>query len=514
MGSHQKKLGKLAAPEEAPSDTASSGATSGKNVKNLSILSVSIAATAALSMIMRMYIPRVLGVEALGQFQFAEQLAMFLFGFMSFGIGAYINKYVPPKPSYSKDITFTIAVFQSGVSVALLGVLVGVFLYIQRPQQVFLAAVLMAGWAYSETIQVSTFKKMYIVLDKIKRVGTLNVIQKAIQVVCVVASLLISGTIVDLALAYFASSMIGYLMICTDLIRMGVLRFNFSWTLLKDIIRHSLPYFFGLILISAFQSTDTIILSLVGNDTETGYFSAAFRLIGVLMIIVPALDSAFIPSQSKNFVYDKPLFALTLENIVSFLLVLSLGCSLVLGLFSELIVSTLFGPGFEKSYKIVSYLAPVLSLTYINTVLGSSLNIATTGKVLSIIMAGGLSINVIANYLVVPLGMSYWGEGGGGLAVAITTILSELLIAIAILMVFPVKLNVVKIYYRIFMVAFPSTLLLVFYDNVSGISVAEKLGLLLVVGPCYILLFRVVSLSDISTALRAVRSIFSAKLGR
>lgn len=495
----------LARVKEEQAGAPTGAAQPGQNVRNLSILSVSILVTSILSMVMRMYIPRVLGVESLGQFQFAEQLGMFLFGFIPFGIGSYINKNVPPNPGHAREITFTIATFQTTVAIFIFAILVGVLYYLQRSQEVVIASLLMAGWAYSETIQTTTFKKMYIVLNKVRRIGTLNVILKAIQVTAVISTLLLSGSIIDLACAYLGSSALGLAILSSDLLRLKVLALNFNFSLLKKIVRQSVPYFFGLILISAFQSTDTIILSLVGNDTETGYFGAAFRLIGVLMVVVPALDSAFIPSQSRNFVHDKPLFAETLENIITFLLVVSLGCSLVLGLFSELIVSTIFGAGFEKSYKIVSYLAPVLSLTYINTVLGSSLNIASSGKQLSIIMAIALSSNVVSNYLLIPYGMAFWGEGGGGITVSCTSIIAELIVAIGILLTFPVPLNYRRIFYRVAMVALPCMAMLVFYEDIGNLTFLEKLGILVVFGPIYPIVTRIVTKKDIGNAITAGR---------
>lgn len=520
MGSHQKKLRELT--EELPEEKSGQleavdlgeldvEQSSGQNVRNLSILSVSIFVTSLLSMVMRMYIPRVLGVEALGQFQFAEQLGMFMFGFMPFGISSYINKNVPPAPSHAREITFSIAAFQTAVALVLFAALIGVLFYLQRSEEVVIAGMLMAGWAYCETIQNTTFKRMYIVLNQVKRIGVLNVILKAIQVTAVICSLLISGTMVDLAWAYLGASAVGFLLLCSDLLRLKILSFNYNPALLKKIIKESLPYFFGLILISAFQSTDTIILSLVGNDTETGYFGAAYRLIGVLMIVVPALESAFIPSLSRNFVKNKPLFAETLSNIVTFLLFVSLGCSLVLGLFSELIVTTIFGAGFEKSHKIVSYLAPVLSLTYINTVLGSSLNIASSGKQLSIIMAIGLGLNVVANYLLIPHGMAYWGEGGGGLAVACTTIASELFVALAILFSFPAKLNFKLIYYRIAMVALPCLALLVFHEQINGLPIGQRIAILLVAAPIYVFVTRIVTPGDVQKALTAAKATWKGR---
>lgn len=535
MGAHQKKLRKLAPDPCRNGDPSASPAANarpvalyevksarskenpdtmaGQNVRNLSILSISILVTSVLSMVMRMYIPRVLGVEALGQFQFAEQLGMFLFGFMPFGISSYINKNVPPNPDHAREITFTIAAFQTAIAAAIFALLFGVLAYLDRGQDVVIASLLMAGWAYSETLQTTTFKKMYIVLNKMKRIGTLNVILKAIQVVAVICSLLLSGSMIDLAWAYLGASALGFAILSADLLRLKVLTINFDASLLKNIVRQSLPYFFGLILISAFQSTDTIILSLVGNDTETGYFGAAYRLIGVLMIVVPALDSAFIPSQSRNFVHNKPLFAETLENIITFLLVVSLGCSLVLGLFSELIVSTIFGAGFEKSYKIVSYLAPVLSLTYINTVLGSSLNIASSGKQLSIIMAIALSSNVIGNYLLIPYGIAYWGEGGGGITVACTTIVAELMVALGVLLTFPVPLNYRRIFYRVAMVALPCIAMLVYYEDIGSLSILERLAILVGFGPFYLFATRIVSRRDVVTALDAARSAVKKRMG-
>lgn len=478
-----------------------------KNLKNFSILSVSVGISALLSLGLKMYIPRELGVENLGKFHFSEQLALLLFGFMPFGIGSYINKYIPPNPSHAKDILFSIYCFQILFSLLLFSIMFGVLTYMGKASDVIYASFFMGGWAFSEIFQNAIIKKIYIGMDKMKRVSIISLTQKLVLVIIGSLSLYIYGTLFHLAASFFLSSLLCFGYIFFDAVKLGILKINFDRKLTQKILKLSFPYFFGLVLISSFQTIDTIMLSILGGDIETGYYGAANRLIGVFLILIPAVSNAFVPSLSKDFIANKDRFVTTLQNILFGLLIWSLFLSFGLALFGDYAIDILYGKGFSYSYKVLGYLAPVLALTYINTVLGTAINISTNGKIMSIIMALALSLNVILNYFVIPYGLLEMGKGGGGVAVTFTTIVTELFIAICLVYFFPIKVWNKDVLYKSFIVLLSCSLLLVYYDFLQSIEIIHRLIIFLVILPCYVLLTRLIKISEILELYGAVRSI-------
>lgn len=477
------------------------------------MLSLSVGITALLSLGLRMYIPRVLGVENLGKFHFSEQLTLLLFGFMPFGMTSYIHKYVPPNPVHAKEILFSIISFQTVVSFLIFLFMTISLFFLNKPDDVIVASIFMAGWAYSEVLQNSAAKKMYIALDYMKRISIVNVIQKVFLVVFASLALFMYKNLVSLSIGYFIASILGLILVIYDLYKIGILEFNLNIKLLKNIFRKSIPYFFGMVLVSAFQTTDTLMLSFVSNDKETGYFGAANRLIGIFLILIPAVNSAFVPSLSSDYLKNKERFVSTLKNILYFFMVMSFLSTLFLGLFGFEIISFLYGENFIPSVLILSYLAPVLALTYINTILGTAINISTSGKILSIIMGCILFFNVIFNYLLIPVGLDYFGPGGGGIAVSFTTIVSELLIAFLIVKYFPIKIVDGELLYKFVMVSLPCAAMLGCYSYIDVLPLYARAMIVFLAAPIYLILSRIVSISDLKYIIKSIHSLLFASKG-
>ena len=64
--------------------------------------------------------------------------------------------------------------------------------------------------------------------------------------------------------------------------------------------------------------------------------------------------------------------------------------------------------GFEASNKILCYLAPVLTMMYLNTFTGACLHLTSTGGKISRIFIFGLALNIGLDYLLIP-----WGQRHG-----------------------------------------------------------------------------------------------------
>jgi PST family polysaccharide transporter len=131
-----------------------------------------------------------------------------------------------------------------------------------------------------------------------------------------------------------------------------------GWSEVYAALRDSWPVFLSMAALSLTAATNQFLLGFVTTTAEVGYYSAAYRIVVTLRMLVVPIVTALYPHISH-------LAANSKENAVRFLqrytMLLSLPFLLIsMGLFvgAPLIVDTLFGPEFAASKLILRILAP------------------------------------------------------------------------------------------------------------------------------------------------------------
>ena len=130
-----------------------------------------------------------------------------------------------------------------------------------------------------------------------------------------------------------------------------------GWTEVRAALRKTWPVFLSMAALTLTTSTNIVILGLITTSAEVGYYSAAYRIVVALRMLVSPIVTALYP-------YISHMAANSKENAVRFLeryaLLLSLPFLLIsIGLFvgAPLLVDVLFGPRFEATKSILRILA-------------------------------------------------------------------------------------------------------------------------------------------------------------
>jgi PST family polysaccharide transporter len=130
-----------------------------------------------------------------------------------------------------------------------------------------------------------------------------------------------------------------------------------GWAEVNAALRKTWPVFLSMAALSLTASTNIFILGLITSSAEVGYYTAAYRIVVTLRILVSPIVTALYPHISHMAANSK-------QNAVRFLqryaLLLSLPFLLIsIGLFvgAPLIVDVLFGPRFESTKLILRILA-------------------------------------------------------------------------------------------------------------------------------------------------------------
>ncbi len=474
-------------------------------VKNASILSISLGITMVLSLFLRMYLPRLLGPEKIGVFFFAESISLIFFSFMPLGISVYISRKVPPDPDHAKDVLNSIIAVE-----IVAGVVIGLVMYIVlklsgKPDETVNAAIIMGIFACFHIFHRDILKRMFIARNEVKLVSIINVITKVTLVLLAFVLLYIRANVYSIAISCMAAELLASLILLWSCYKRNLLKGKVSKSTITSILKIGLPFYIAIVFASIGSEVDMTMLGAMSTNTELGYFGAASKLIGVFLLFVPVLSSSLTPALSVAFSESIEKFGQLAQQALQFLLVLTFPLTMILILFVKEVALILYGEGFEYSHKIIGYLSPSLILTYINTMLGSGLSLSSSGRVLASIIFLGISLNVILNGIFIPFGLDFWGTGGAGLTVTLTTLFSEMMVAACIFYFYPAKIFSKKIAYTILIVELPAIIGIIYFDTIYEFELWQRIAIFALI-PFYLFLSRVLTMKQLQFIYHKIRT--------
>ncbi|MEX0996005.1 MAG: polysaccharide biosynthesis C-terminal domain-containing protein [Flavobacteriaceae bacterium] len=197
--------------------------------------------------------------------------------------------------------------------------------------------------------------------------------------------------------------------------------FRFDWVIIKNMLSLGMVYAFALFIINLNYSLDIILLDKLSLPYETGIYSKGAGITQFLWQI-PMLLSTIVFARSAVAKDDK-LFSFKVAQLLrlSFILI-GLG-SLILFLFSEIIIVGFFGEAFRGSIQVLNYLIPGVILLTIYKVM--NMDLAGKGKpwVSMKAMIPALVVNIGLNLLWIPS----LGANGAALASTVSYTIAALL---------------------------------------------------------------------------------------
>lgn len=195
---------------------------------------------------------------------------------------------------------------------------------------------------------------------------------------------------------------------------------EFDRSFWKLTIKEALP--FGLITLFAavFYGADTIILSSVKGDAVVGWYSAAYRMVVILLFIPTALGSAIFPVMSRFYTTSPDFLRHGVEKLLKYMTMLGIPIGVGTTLLAQRIIWVVFGPEYTPAVIALQILIWSVVLVYIGGPMGTLLQATNNQRVVARIVGISIVINVVANLILIP---EYSYVAAGTVAV-VTTLIS------------------------------------------------------------------------------------------
>ena len=363
------------------------------------------------------YISRVLGAENLGIFSYTYSVAYYFQLFGMLGIKFYGNRKIAQtrddqnKLNKTYSELLTIHIFISLISFIAYGCYI--FFFVKEYQ---LYTAIQGLMVVATIFDVSWF---FFGIEKFKLNVTRNIIIKIITVLCIFVFVREKADlwkyVVIMALGQAVGQSIMFFLTPKYV--------KYTFPKLCDLKKHIKPLlilFIPVISTSIFKYMDKIMLGIIGNATELGYYDNAEKILNIPLSIVLAFGSVMLPKIS-NLVANGNMEQCDkyMKMSIKYMLGLSIAMAAGMAGISHIFAPIFWGSEFERCAGLISILAVTLPFTTLsNIVRNQDLIPNNKDKQYTYAIIIGAAINLIINWLLIPKFQAY--------GVAIGTVVAEI----------------------------------------------------------------------------------------
>ena len=400
---------------------------SNRVIKNASWLIGCKIAQMLINLFVGMLTARYLGPSNYGTINYAASIVTFAVPIMQLGLSNTLVQEIVNNPEKEGEILGT-AIRMSVCSSFLC--IIGVIVF---------ASIANAG--EYETIVVCSLYSVVLVFQAFELVNywfQAKLMSKYTAIMSFVAYLFVAGYKIFLLVThkniywFAASQVIDYLFISVGGIilykHVGGQEFTFSKVTAKEMLKKSHFYIVSSLMVTIFAQTDKIMIKLMLNSEETGYYSAAIFCAGISSFIFSAIIDSMRPTIFESRKESTEKFEEKLSNLYLIIIYLSLAQCVVMTIFARLVIEILYGVEYVAATKTLQIVVWYTTFSYLGAVRNIWILAENKQKYLWVINLSGAMTNVIMNFILIPL----LGINGAAIASLITQIFTNVIVGYVI----------------------------------------------------------------------------------
>lgn len=313
--------------------------------------------------------------QLLGQYALITTIFFVLQVLPSLGLAQFVMREVARKPRLAGAYYTTVAV----LSFASSGIL-GAGLYALSHTTVYdpeiMRAIGLIGWIIFPGILAFWAELILISLRRALAVAVVPTLESVARIAISAWVVQTGGNIVDLVwvlLATRVASFVAYLFVL--IVRAGVIPTPLPSRELMRGALHVMPVFFvHLVLLMVLVRMDYIVLSLFVTDAEVGYYTIAYRVYEVPLLLATAFTTAVFPSLARQFAYAPARLAATARLAFMAAIALAIPLSALGYAMSDVYVAWLFAGQYPEPVPLARCYALVLVLGVMDLFMSSLLH--------------------------------------------------------------------------------------------------------------------------------------------
>ena len=390
--------------------------------------------TWGLSLFLTTAMSRVLGAQAMGKFYLAGSLWGIVSIFATFGMDLMIIKEIAREPEKTPDMIGLSVYLRTGLF-ALGGIAVFIYSNLVALPADTLVVVYLIGLVNLIMQYVGIGEMALKGLERMTYISVGGIANKFSVTLVTILILWLGYGIKTAALVAVGASLVNLVVILIALKRITTFRLTFNWKESRNILAKSLPYLTVNIVMNFYSQVDVVVISLLVNEKNVGWYGQAAQLFGTFLFIPLVFNTAIYPSLARMFAREPDALVKVMRKSFDLMLLLGVPVGLGVMVIADKLVLMLFGNEFVGSGPVLAVMGLVLTITYQNMLLGRYFMAIDRQKQYTWIMAVALIITIPADLLMIPWLAQHVGNGAVGGSISYT--LTELGILIASIVLLP-----------------------------------------------------------------------------
>jgi O-antigen/teichoic acid export membrane protein len=373
---------------------------------------------------------RHLGVVDYGRFVIAGSIVAFVTAFAEAGLSNIGLRELSVRPPEAAR-RFLANLIGLRLTLACIGLAAATgFAVIARYDSSIIAGSAVLGLAMLATLLQGTYTIPLQSALRLTSVSILDFVRQGGTAVAVVVLVLAGAGLVPFFVAPVAGALLALLATLPVARRLAPWRPAFDAGEWRAMLRDTLPVAAATVVGAIYYRVAIIVLSLVASETETGYFSASFRVIEVLVLVPGLLLTSAFPILARAARDDRGRLGYAVTRLFETSLLLGVAVALGVVTLAPLAIDIVAGAEFEESIQPLRIQGVSLAATFLVATLGFAL--LSLRRHREIVAANAIAL-VAAGVLSLVLGEAH---GADGAAIAMTV--TECLLA-AVYAVFVVR---------------------------------------------------------------------------
>ncbi len=365
------------------------------------------------------YLSRIFLASGIGIYSYTYSIVYYFMIFTLLGVNNYGNRSIAKVAKDKEKLSKTfwqIYIFQLIMGIIMLITYLLYVIFLAKEYKTI--AIIQSIYIISAMLDISWF---YFGLEEFKTTITRNVIVKVINLVLIFVCIKSFNDLNKYTLIMSSMALLSQLVLWIPLFR----KVNFVKLKKVDVIKHikpNLTLFIPVIAISLYKIMDKIMLGLMCDVSEVGYYENAEKIINVPLVIITSLGTVMLPHISNmlsngNMKVVKEYIAKSIKFIMCITAPMCLGLVAIAKKFSMLY----FGTDFQKTGILIMILSiSLLFIAFANVIRTQYLIPNEKDKIYIISTFLGAVVNLLTNLILI--------NKLGSIGACIATVLAEFIV--------------------------------------------------------------------------------------
>ncbi len=421
--------------------------------KNTTLLFVSQIISYMLGFFVTVYIARYLGTEGYGTISLAIALGAMLVVFTELGLSTLMVREISRDTKLASSYISTVLLIKIVLAI-LTFLIVVVFVHLAHYSYEVSLVVYIITASFVVNVFTNIFTSVFQANEKMEYQSIGSILNIVITLSGVLLAISLHLSIIYIAVVYLAANIILLMFHFTICAWKFILpkKIVFDRGLTKFLIAEALPLTIsGAFLLIAFR-IDTIILSLLTNNSEVGIYNAAYNLLVALLFLPSVYVMAIFPVLSRLYVDSKKTLQFSYERSFKYMAILGLPIAVGTTLLSNPIILLIYKSTFYQSIIALQILIWTIPLLFVDNILGVCITSINRQRETVKITFLAMVVNIVLNSLLIPThGLLAFIPIHGFIAASYITVLTELICFIfwfRILVKHGYKVSIPRMFYK------------------------------------------------------------------